>query len=48
VVLLNAAATLVVAGEAAGLEEGLEDAAAAVDSGAALEKLEGLIRITHG
>ncbi len=48
VVVLNAAATLVVAGEAPGLEEGLVHAARAVDSGAALEKLEGLVRISKG
>jgi anthranilate synthase/phosphoribosyltransferase len=47
VVLLNAAATLVVAGKAAALEEGLGLAAESLDSGKALEKLEGLIRITN-
>jgi anthranilate synthase/phosphoribosyltransferase len=48
VVLLNAAASLVVAGEAADIEEGLKHAAAAVDSGAALEKLDRLVEITNG
>ena len=47
VVLLNAAATLVVAGSAADLEEGLPLAARSIDSGAAMEKLEGLVRITN-
>jgi anthranilate phosphoribosyltransferase len=47
VVLLNAAATLVVAGEAADLKEGLEHASRSVDSGAAMEKLEALVKITN-
>jgi len=47
VVLLNAAASLVVAGEAADMEEGLKHAAAAIDSGAALEKLDRLVEITN-
>jgi anthranilate synthase/phosphoribosyltransferase len=47
VVLLNAAATLVVAGEAADLKEGLEHAARSVDSGAAMEKLDALVRVTN-
>ena len=47
VVLLNAAATLVVAGEAADLKEGLESAARSVDSGAAMEKLDALVRFTN-
>jgi anthranilate synthase/phosphoribosyltransferase len=47
VVLLNAAATLVVAGEAADLKEGLESAARSVDSGAAMEKLDALVRVTN-
>jgi anthranilate phosphoribosyltransferase len=42
VVLLNAAAGLIVAGAAAGLEEGVERAAAAIDSGAARKLLEKL------
>jgi anthranilate synthase/phosphoribosyltransferase len=46
VVLLNAAAALTVAGRTADLRLGMELAASAVDSGAALDKLEGLIRIT--
>ena len=48
VVLLNAAATLVVAGEAADIEEGLAHAAESIDSGAAAGKLQGLIRVTKG
>ena len=44
VVLLNAAAALTVAGAAADLEAGLQLAAYAVDSGAALEKLRRLQR----
>jgi len=47
-VLLNAAAALVVAGRAATLPEGVEIASESLDSGAALEKLEGLARITGG
>lgn len=42
VVLLNTAAALVAAGIAAGFVEGLERAAASIDSGAALAKLEAL------
>jgi anthranilate phosphoribosyltransferase len=40
IVLLNAAAALVVAGAAASLQEGIELAARAIDSGAASERLE--------
>jgi anthranilate synthase/phosphoribosyltransferase len=47
VVLLNAAATLVVAGVAKDLKEGLEHAARSVDSGAAKEKFEELVRVTN-
>ena len=47
VVLLNAAATLVVAGEAKDLKEGLEHAARSVDSGGAMEKLDELARVTN-
>jgi anthranilate phosphoribosyltransferase len=46
VVLLNAAAALVVAGAAADLQAGLQLAAQAIDSGAALEKLSRLQRFT--
>jgi anthranilate phosphoribosyltransferase len=46
VVLLNAAAGLVAAERAADLGEGLELAAAAVDSGAAAARLDALIRLT--
>ncbi|MDT8902883.1 anthranilate phosphoribosyltransferase [Anaeroselena agilis] len=44
IVLLNAAAALVVAGKAGSLREGLALAAASVDSGAALGRLEALRR----
>ncbi|MDR7866871.1 MAG: anthranilate phosphoribosyltransferase [Sporomusaceae bacterium] len=44
IVLLNAAAALVVAGKAGGIREGLALAAASVDSGAALGRLEALRR----
>jgi anthranilate phosphoribosyltransferase len=46
VVLLNAAAALAVAGTAPDLQPGLQLAAQAIDSGAALEKLRGLQRFT--
>lgn len=46
VVLLNAAAALVAGGKAAGLGDGLELAAEAVDSGAALGKLNELIEFS--
>jgi anthranilate phosphoribosyltransferase len=46
VVLLNAAAGLAVAGTAPDLQAGLQLAAHAIDSGAALEKLRGLQRFT--
>lgn len=45
-VLLNAAAALVVAGQAADLSEGVAKAAESVDSGAAKAKVEALARIT--
>lgn len=44
--ILNAAATLVVAGRAASLEEGAGLAAAAIDSGAAYSRLDSLVRIS--
>ncbi len=47
IVILNAAAALVVAGRAADLAEGAAKAAAAIDSGAALAKLESLVRVTN-
>ena len=46
-VLLNAAAALVVADRATGLAEGVEQARASIDSGAAKAKLELLARLTH-
>ena len=45
-VLLNAAAALIVAGRAAGLRDGAAQAARAIDSGAALNALETMRRIT--
>ena len=47
VVLLNAAATLVVAGRANHLSEAMPVAAEAIDSGAAMRKLEALAAFTH-
>jgi anthranilate phosphoribosyltransferase len=47
VVLLNAAAALTAAGKAAGLGEGISLAEAALDSGAAAEKLAQLVRFTR-
>ncbi len=46
-VLLNAAAALVVAGRASGLPIGVELAREAIDSGAALTKVEMLVEITN-
>lgn len=46
-VLLNAAAALVAARRAADFPEGITQAAEAIDSGRALEKLEGMKRITN-
>jgi anthranilate phosphoribosyltransferase len=47
VVLLNAAAALVAGDRVGDLREGLELARASVDSGAALAKLEGLIKVSQ-
>ncbi|MFD1880378.1 anthranilate phosphoribosyltransferase [Paracoccus pacificus] len=47
-VLLNAAAALLIAGVAADLREGAERAAASVDSGAALAKLDALAKANAG
>jgi anthranilate phosphoribosyltransferase len=47
VVLLNAAPAIVAGGLAETLEEGVEIAAASIDSGAALAKLDTLIRISN-
>ncbi len=47
IVLLNSAAALIVAGKAETLKEGAERAAEAIDSGAAQNALEGLIRVTN-
>jgi anthranilate phosphoribosyltransferase len=48
IVLLNAAAALVVAGRARDLRQGVDQAASAIDSGAARRCLERLIAITNG
>lgn len=47
-VLLNAGATIYVAGLADTLEEGIKKAATSIDSGAALGKLKALIEVSHG
>jgi anthranilate phosphoribosyltransferase len=47
-VLLNAAAALIVAGRAKDLDAGVAQAAEAIDSGAARQKLDRLIAITTG
>ena len=47
IVLLNTAAALVSGGKAGNLEEGLGQAAKAIDSGAALEKLEALVALSQ-
>jgi anthranilate phosphoribosyltransferase len=47
VVILNAAAALVTGGKARDLPEGLERAGDAIDSGAALRALDGLIGKSH-
>jgi anthranilate phosphoribosyltransferase len=46
-VLLNAAAALVAAGRAADISDGITQSAEAIDSGRALEKLEGLKAVTN-
>jgi anthranilate phosphoribosyltransferase len=47
VVLLNGAAVFVASGKASNLKEGIEMAREAIDSGKAMEKLEGLIEFSH-
>ena len=47
IVLLNAAAALVAAGQAKNLEKGIELAAQVIDKGAALEKLNQLIKLSN-
>ncbi len=47
-VLLNAGAALMIAGKAGGLSEGVEMATASIASGAPLDKLKALARITSG
>jgi anthranilate phosphoribosyltransferase len=46
-VLLNAAAALVAANRADSFQEGIEQAAEAIDSGRAVEKLEGMKTLTN-
>lgn len=48
IVLLNAAAALIVAGRAHNLEDGVERAADAIDSGAAAKALQTLVDVTNG
>lgn len=47
IVLMNAAAALLAAGRATDFPDGITQAAEAIDSGRALEKLEGMKRITN-
>ena len=47
-VLLNAAAALLIAGEAPSLAAGVDMAAQSIDSGAAKAKVEGLAKVTQG
>lgn len=47
VTLLNAAAALVAAGLAPGMKEGVEQAAASIDSGAACERLQVLVEVSN-
>ncbi len=48
IVLMNAAAALVAGDRAENLEQGIQIAKEAIDSGKALEKLEGLIKVSRG
>lgn len=48
IVLVNAAAALLVAGHAATMQDGLQQAAVSLDSGAAMEKLQALRELTRG
>jgi anthranilate phosphoribosyltransferase len=47
IVLLNAAAALIVAGRAASLRDGVKLGGEAIDSGAALRTLDGLVAFTR-
>jgi len=47
IVLLNAAAAIVAGEQAQDIREGIERAAAAIDSGTALGKLEQLVKVSH-
>ena len=46
--MINSALALVAGGKAESLEEGVALAAKTIDSGAATEKLEGLIEVSNG
>ena len=48
IVLINSALALVAGGKAESVEEGVALAAKTIDSGAAMEKLEGLIAVSNG
>jgi anthranilate phosphoribosyltransferase len=48
IVLLNAAAALIVGGKAASLGDGVERAARAIDTGAAVQALDKLVAVTNG
>ncbi len=47
IVVLNAAAALIVAGKAAGLEDGVAKAQASIDSGRAVQALDRLVAVTN-
>jgi anthranilate phosphoribosyltransferase len=47
VVVLNAAAALFVAGLAASIQEGIAQATASIDSGAAYQRLKDLVRVSQ-
>ena len=47
-VLMNAGAGLVVAGKAASIEDGVKQAATAIDSGKAAKVLDRLVTISNG
>lgn len=48
IVLLNAAAGLIVAGKASDLKDGAQKAAAAIDDGLAMARLDALVNVTNG
>jgi anthranilate phosphoribosyltransferase len=47
IVLVNAAAALLAAGQVADMRAGIQQAALSIDSGSALEKLNALRKMTH-